>query len=94
MKHESLFKKVYKVIKLNQKPCLKPYNDINTDLRKASKNIFDKYFFKFMNNAVFRKTMKNVRKHRGNKLVTTETRRSYLVSEPNYHTTIFFPENL
>ena len=47
-----------------------------------------------MNNAVFGKTMENVRKHRGIKLVTTERRRNYLVSEPNYHTTNFFTENL
>ena len=46
-----------------------------------------------MNNAAFRKTMKNVRKHR-DKLVTTERRRNYLVSEPNYHTTKLFTENL
>ena len=46
-----------------------------------------------MNNAVFEKTMKNVRKHRDIKLVATETRRDYLVSEPNYHTTKVFTEN-
>ena len=43
-----------------------------------------------MNNAVFGKTMENVRKHRDIKLVTTEARKSDLVSEPNYHTTKFF----
>ena len=46
-----------------------------------------------MNNSVFGKTMENVRKVRDVKVVTTE-RRSYLVSEPNYHTTKFFTENL
>ena len=43
-----------------------------------------------MNNAVFRKMMDNGRKHRDTKLVTTEKRRNYLVSQPNYHTTKFF----
>ena len=43
-----------------------------------------------MNNAVFGKTVKNERKNGNIKLVTTKRRRNYLVSEPNYHTTIFF----
>ena len=47
-----------------------------------------------MNNSVFGKTMENVRKHRDIKLVTTEKRRTKLVSEPNYHTTEQFSENL
>ena len=47
-----------------------------------------------MNNAFFGKTMENVRKDKDFKLVTTERRRSYLVSGPNYHTTKFFIENL
>ena len=47
-----------------------------------------------MNNAVFGKTMENMRKHRDIKLVTTERRRNYLVSEQNYHTKKFFTENL
>ena len=63
---------------------------MNTGLRLKAKNYFEKYFFKLMNNAVFGKTMENVRKHRYIKLVTTERRRNYLVSEPNYHTTNFF----
>ena len=47
-----------------------------------------------MNNAVFGKTMGNVRKHRDIKLVATERLKNYLVSEPNYYTTKFFSENL
>ena len=47
-----------------------------------------------MNNAVFGRTMENERKHRHIKLVATERRTNYLVSEPNYHTTKFFTENL
>ena len=47
-----------------------------------------------MNNAVFAKTIENVRKHRDVKLVTTKRRRNYLVSEPNYYTTQFLTENV
>ena len=47
-----------------------------------------------MNNAVFGKTMENVRKHSDIKLGTTDKRRNKLVSEPNYHTTKWFSENL
>ena len=47
-----------------------------------------------MNNVVFGKTIENVRKHRNIKLVTADKRRNHLVSEPNYHTTYWFSENL
>ena len=47
-----------------------------------------------MNNAVFWKTMENVRKLRDIKLAATEIRRSNLVPETNYHTTKFFTKYL
>ena len=40
------------------------------------------------------KTMENVRKHRNIKLVTADKRRNQLASEPNYHTTKYFSEDL
>ena len=49
---------------------------------------------KFINNAIYRKTVENVRKHKDIKLVITEERKNYLVSEANYHTKFFFSENL
>ena len=67
---------------------------MNTKLRKEAKNEFEKGFFKLMNNSVFGKAMENVRKHRDIKLVTAEEKRIKLVSEPNYHTTKRFSENL
>ena len=67
---------------------------MNTKLRTEAKNDFEKDFFKLMNNAVFGKTMENVRKYRNIKLVKTDKRRSQLASEPNYHTKKYFSENL
>ena len=46
-----------------------------------------------MNNSVFEKAIENVRKHRDIKLVTTERRRNYLMSEPYYHIKKFFTEH-
>ena len=62
---------------------------MNTELRKAAKNDFEKDLVKLMNNSVFGKTMENIRKHRDIKLVTTDRKRRKLVSEPNYHTINF-----
>ena len=67
---------------------------MNTELRKKASNDFQKDFFKLMNNAVFGKTMENVRKHRDIKLVKTDHKRNKLVSEPNYHTMKLISENL
>ena len=84
LNHGLVLKKVHRVIQFNQEAWLKPYIDMNTKLRKEAK----------MNNAVFRKTMENVRKHKDIKLVTTNKRRNYLVSEPSYHVTKWFSEGL
>ena len=58
---------------------------MNTELRKFARNDFEKDLFKLMNNSVFGKTIENIRKHREIKLITTDKKRSKLVSEPNYH---------
>ena len=67
---------------------------MNTKLKKQAKNNLEKYFFKMMNNAAFEETIENVGKNRNIKLVITERGSNYLMSEPNYHTTMFLTENL
>ena len=66
---------------------------MNTELRKLAKDDFEKDLFKLMNNAVFGKTMENIRKHRDIKLVTKNKKRNKLVSEPNYHTMNYISED-
>ena len=94
LNHGLKFKKIHRVIEFNQEAWLKPYIDINTELRKLAKNDFEKDLFKLMNNSVFGKRMENIRKHRDIKLVTTDKKRSKLVSEPNYHTINLISEDL
>ena len=81
------------MISFNQDEWLKQYFEINTELRKKAKNEFEKDVFKRINNAVFGKTMENIRKHRDNKLFTTERRKNYLMLAPNYYNTKFFTKS-
>ena len=94
LNHGLKLKKIHRIIEFNQEACLKPYIDMNTELRKVAKDDFEKDLFKLMNNAVFGKAMENIRKHRDIKLVTTDKKRSKLVSEPNYHTVNYISEDL
>ena len=94
LNHGLKLKKIHRVIEFNQEAWLKPYIDMNTELRKLAKNDFEKDLFKLMNNSVFGKTMENIRKHRDIVLVTTDKKRSKLVSEPNYHTINLISEDL
>ena len=67
---------------------------MNTELRMKAQNDFDKDFYKIMNNALYGKSMENVRRHKIIKVLNNDTKRNKLVSEPNYHTTKWFSENL
>ena len=89
LNHGLKLEKIHRVIEFNQETWLKPYIDMNTELRKEAKNDFEKDFLKLMN-----KTMENIRKHSDIKLVKTDKKRSKLVSEPNYHTINLISEDL
>ena len=92
--HELKLRKFHRVDEFEQEAWLKEYIDVNTELRKKVTNDFEKGFFKLMSNAVFGKTMENVRKHQDIKLVKTDKKRNKLVSEPNFHTMKLIDNNL
>ena len=78
------------MIEFKQSAWMKEYIDFNTKLRTAAANDFKKDFYKLMNNAVFGKTMENIRKHRNIKLITN--REAYLkaVMKPNFKSVTLF----
>ena len=94
LNHGLVLKRVHRVIKFYQEAWLKPYIDINIELRTDAKNEFEKDFFNLMNNSIFGKTMESVRNHRDIKIVTTNKQRNKYASEPNYHTTKRISKNL
>ena len=84
LKHGLVLERIHRAIEFNQYPWMKTYIDFNTKLRTAAANDFEKDFFKLMNNAIFGKTMENIRKHRNFKLVTSEAQYLKTVMKPNF----------
>ena len=86
--------KIWKGVKFEERAWLREFIDINVKLRQEAKNAFEKNFFKLMNNAVFGKTMENLRKRQNIELVCDEKKFLKLVAKPNYGHTTRFNENI
>uniref|UniRef100_A0A1B6I4V7 DNA-directed DNA polymerase n=1 Tax=Homalodisca liturata TaxID=320908 RepID=A0A1B6I4V7_9HEMI len=89
-----VLKRIHRILQFNQSPWLKSYILFNTEKRKQSNNEFEKDFYKLLNNAMFGKSIENVRDRLNLELVNTEKRLSKLISRPNFKNRIVYSENL
>ncbi len=86
--------KINRVVQFDQSSWMKFYIDLNTEMRKKASNLFEKDFYKLMNNAIFRKTMENIRNWVDVQLVKSRDQAQKLVNKPNFESFKIFEENL
>ena len=92
--HGLILEKIHRMIEFKQSPWMKEYIAFNTKLRTAATNDSEKDFYKLMNNAVFGKTMENIREHRNIKLANNETNYLRCDMKPNFKSGVLYGPNL
>lgn len=86
--------KVHRIVSFNQSAWLAPYIELNTELRKNATDDFSKEMFKLMNNAVYGKTLENVRKRTNVILLNNADKLSFYTAKPNLRSFKIFHEYL
>jgi len=89
-----VLKNIHRGLKFNQCPWLKPYIDWNTEKRTLAKNVFEEDLYKKMNNAMFGKSIENIRKRMNLELVTCQKRLNKLICKPNFLDRTIYNESL
>ncbi|CAG8781133.1 6363_t:CDS:2, partial [Dentiscutata erythropus] len=80
IKEEYVLEKVYRILGFEQSPWVELYIAMNTQRRAKAKNIFEKDFWKLMNNSVFGKTMEDIRKQ-----VNIDLVRQWIINDEGKH---------
>ncbi|XP_029676950.1 uncharacterized protein LOC115243836 [Formica exsecta] len=89
--------KIHRILRFAQSPWLRGYIELNTRLRINARNKFEKNLYKLMNNAIFGKTMENMRNHSDVRLATRLDGRygaEAMIAKPNFHSKSVFAEDL
>lgn len=94
LSHGLQLTKIHRVISFTQSSWLQPYIKFNTQMRRVAKTTFEKDLFKLLNNAVFVKTMENMRKRVSIELVHTPKRLRNVCAKPNFQSFTTVNEDL
>ena len=86
--------KIHRVMEFTEEAFMKPYIDFNTAQRKNAKNDFEKDFWKLMSNAVFGKSMENVRNRQNIRLCSKPNLFQRAINKPTFKKRTIFSEDL
>ena len=86
--------KIHKVMSFTQSPWMRPYIELCVERRKAASTNFQKDFWKLLMNAVFGKSMENVRKRIRVEMVTSQVKAMKLTAKNTFKRAVVFNDNL
>lgn len=93
LRHGLVLKKIHRVLEFREQAWVKPYIELNTKLRAASKNEFEKNFFKLQINSIFGKCLECPRKKRDIKIASTWKSARKWILKPNFRKATIIDEN-